>query len=397
VKKIGTTGILVILIIVIAGYSILPNIKRLLIVNSFFNEDVIVDNFQNIEEIFPSTDVPASSRKLILPQKLDYKFPSSFFFQNTEFQTQDFLKATSTEGLLVIYKDTIIYEKYFLGLEPDEKHISWSVSKSFIGTMIGIANEKGILDLSDKVEDHLPEFRNTGYEGVTVEQLLQMRSGIRFDENYGDFNSDINRFGRAFALGTSYQKFASSLSNEVPPGSRCQYVSIDTQMLGFLLTKVTGKTLTELLHTWLWQPMGMEHNGGWIKDNVDFEMALGGMTATLRDYAKLGLLYLNDGTLNGHRVVSKSWINKATAVYEDGSGERWNRGSGYGYGYQWWIPPHSTGDYFAVGIYDQFVYVHPEKELIIAKLSADHHFRTDGSRIKAQHVAFFQQVAAQID
>ena len=168
-------------------------------------------------------------------------------------------------------------------------------------------------------------------------------------------------------------------------------MSIDTQMLGFLLHKVTGKSLTQLLQEYIWQPMGMEHHGGWVTDNTGFEMALGGMTATLRDYAKLGLLYLHGGMLNGHRIVSADWINKATSTYTGRHTQ-----DEYGYGYQWWIPPHSTGDYFAVGIYDQFVYVHPSKQLVIAKLSADFNFKNDNGRIKAQHLSLFQEIARQI-
>jgi len=370
-----------------------PKIKRLLVVNSFFEPDVISTNFQDAEELFPSTHIPASTNKLKLPEKLGYQFPASFSYQGSQESTAAFITDTRTEGLMVIHRDTVIYENYNLGLEPEEKHISWSMAKSFIGTLIGIAYEQGLIELDKQVEDYLTDFKGTGYEGVTVEDLLQMRSGVRFDEDYGDFNSDINRFGRAFALGSSYRDFAKSLKNEVPPGSRCQYVSLDTQMLGFLLMKVTGRTITELLAEWMWEPMGMENGGGWIIDNEQEEMALGGLTASLRDFAKLGLLYLNEGTLNGNKIVSSAWIKKASSVYDNGSGNKWNDTADYGYGYQWWIPPHSTGDYFAVGIYDQFVYVHPTKELVIAKLSADPRFKTDGVEIKRKHIHFFQEVA----
>ena len=157
---------------------------------------------------------------------MGFDFPDRFSHGGTKYQTQKFLKDTQTEGLLVIQSDTIVHEEYRLGLEPSERHISWSMSKSFIGTLIGVAVEQGKLSLEDKVETLLPDFVGTGYEGVTVRDLLGMRSGVLFDEDYGDFNSDINRFGRAFALGTSYREFAQSLQNEVSPGSRCHYVSI---------------------------------------------------------------------------------------------------------------------------------------------------------------------------
>jgi CubicO group peptidase (beta-lactamase class C family) len=385
-------GIICIIILFIALFQ-RDKIRRLIVVNSLFDEENIVDNFQDMETLFPSYHIPRSSKPLTLERNIGYSFPDTFIHEGGEYATKQFLDETMTEGLLIIHKDTIIYEDYRLGLEPDEKHISWSMSKSFIGTLIGIAVEKGQLTITDQVTDHLPEFQGTGYDGVTVEDLLQMRSGVKFNEDYGDFNSDINRFGRAFALGTSYKEFAKSLKNEVTPGSRCKYVSVDTQMLGFILSKATGQSLSELLHTDLWEPMGMEDDAEWIKDNTGFEMALGGMVASLRDYAKLGLLYLHKGHLNGQQILSSEWIDKATSIYEDGGLTDQSKNSNYGYGYQWWIPPYSTGGFFAVGIYDQFIYVYPEKDLVITKLSADHNFKTNGAAIKARHISMFQEMA----
>ncbi len=367
-------------------------INRLMIVNSFFEAEKIVDNFQDVDEIFPHTHITASSRPLILAEKLDFSFPETFFHNNETYNTQDFLNDTRTEGLLVILRDTIVMENYYLGLEKDEQHISWSMAKSFIGTLVGVAVEQGKLKLEDKVESLLPEFEGTGYEGVTVLDLLGMRSGVRFNEDYGDFNSDINRFGRAFALGTSYREFAQSLTNEVPPGSVCRYVSLDTQLLGFLVSKAMGQSITDLLQNYIWEPAGMEYGAGWITDNEGEELSLGGLTATLRDYAKLGLLYKHQGYINNRQIVDSTWIKSATSRHPSDIGNN----NLIGYGYQWWIPPHNDGDFLAVGIYDQFVYVHPEKDIIICKLSADHRFKTDGPAIKAQHISFFQHVAKSI-
>ena len=388
--KFAVFFILVFVLLLLLNFK---TIQRLLRVNSLFEPENIITNFQDADKFFSTATIAASSQPLTIATQLGYTFPSSFSHNGELIQTSDFISATNTEGLIVIHRDTIIYEQYFLGLDPEEKHISWSVSKSFVGTMIGVVVEQGLLDLDDKVTDHLPEFAATGYADVTVEQLLRMRSGIGFDEDYSDYNSDINRFGRAFALGTSYRKFAQSLHNEKAPGSVCHYVSIDTQMLCFLLTKVTGKTLTELTSQYLWEPMGMEHEAGWIIDDDNFEMALGGLLASLRDYAKLGLLYLNNGQLNGNQIVSPEWIAEASSPYGDGISHA--SANAYEYGYQWWIPPNTDGDFFANGIYDQFVYVNPKKELVVAKLSADSRFKHDGPAIKARHVSLFKEMAEQ--
>ena len=353
-RKVIYSLIVVVGLLIVIGFLYKDKIERLQRVNTLFDQENIATNFQDADELFPSTEIKASSSPLVLPTNLDYTLPSTFMHQGEQYQVEQFLKETETEGLLLIHADTIRIEKYYLGLEPDEKHISWSMSKSFIATLIGIAIEQGKLRLDDEVSTLLPDFKETGYEGVTVHDLLCMRSGVRFDENYGDFNSDINRFGRAFALGTSYRQFAKTLKNEVTPGSRCRYVSIDTQVLGFLLTEVMGQSLTALMQQYIWEPCGMQDKGGWIVDDTDSEMALGGLLASLRDYAKLGQLYLNKGSLNGQQIVSPEWVTTATTRHPD---QPQSQHTQLVYGYQWWIPSNDTGDFLAVGIYDQFVYI----------------------------------------
>lgn len=386
--------LITLILVIVFNYN---KIQRLLAVNSFFEPENIVSNFQDADGIFPVTDIPPSSRPLILPQRLDYNFPATFTHGGVTFDVSQFIDDTSTEGLLVIHNDTIVYEDYRLGLEVDERHISWSLSKSFIATLVGVMIDNGKVNLADQVSDYLPDFEGTAYENVSIKNLLQMSSGVGFNEDYGDFNSDINRFGRAFALGTSYLEFAKSLKNEVPPGSRNHYVSIDTQVLGFILSKVSGKSLTALLQEYIWEPAGMEHAGGWVVDNSGFEMALGGLMASLRDYAKLGLMHLHKGKLNGRQIVSPEWASSATTPLDSHvkPGRRVGERLSYGYGYQWWIPKQPMGDFYAAGIYCQYVYIYPEKNLVIAKLSADHRFKTGRHDLKAKHISFFQEVARQ--
>ncbi|MFT7606623.1 MAG: CubicO group peptidase (beta-lactamase class C family), partial [Saprospiraceae bacterium] len=209
------------------------------------------------------------------------------------------------------------------------------------------------------------------------------------------FNSDINRFGRAFAMGSPLEDFCKTLKQSRKPGSYCHYVSIDTQVLGMLLAKVTGKSLTENLQEKLWNPMGMEYPAEWITDNTGFELALGGLNITLRDYAKLGQLYLHNGRFNGKQLVSESWIKAATTPDANHlmPGEHDLSSHHFGYGYQWWIPQDDYGAFFAAGIYNQFIYIQPNKDLVIVKLSANHHFKKEGSVTKDIHMAMFKAMA----
>lgn len=375
-------------------------VKKLKHAITLFDEDVIVQNFQDMEETFPVKELHRSSSPKKLPSlDIGFKPIENFTFQDSIFSFKEYIRDTRTEGLLVIQNDTIIYENYYNDLEADESHISWSMSKSFIAAMMGMAHDQGLYQLSDPVTKYLPQFKGTGYDQVAIEDLLQMSSGVRFNEDYGDFNSDINKFGRAFAMGSSLESFAQSLERDRPPGTFNHYVSIDTQVLGILLIKLTGKSITELSQEWIWEPMGFEHDGQWITDNKGLEMALGGLNCSMRDYAKMGLLYLNKGQYNGTQILSEEWVEKSleTSKAHLKPNQTELSSNHHGYGYQWWIPQHDEGDFFMVGIYNQFVYVQPKHDLVIVKLSANHHFKKEGKITKDIHLAMFKAMAEDFD
>jgi CubicO group peptidase (beta-lactamase class C family) len=145
----------------------------------------------------------------------------------------------------------------------------------------------------------------------------------------------------------------------------------------------------------IWDPMGMEYSGEWIVDNTGVEMVLGGLNAALRDYAKLGLLYLHEGEFNGQKILSKDWVRMATTpdaphLMPDQTTLSSNH---HGYGFQWWIPQYDRGDFMAGGIYNQYIYVQPEKNLVITKLSANYHYKTQKHITKDIHIAMFQKMA----
>jgi len=283
-------------------------------------------------------------------------------------------------------------------LTPETTHISWSVAKSFISGMIGIALEEGLIEnLQDPITKYLPQLKECGYNGVPIKDILQMSSGVGFNEDYADFNSDINRFGRYFALGQSFEKFALTLKNARPPGTFNHYVSIDTQVLGMLLTKVTGKTITEYMKEKIWDPMGMEHDAQWIIDSDNMEMALGGLNTTLRDYAKFGMLYLKEGNWFGKQIVPKDWIKQSINIDSPHlqPGEHDLSSSDLGYGFQWWIPEDADGAYFASGIYNQHIYIQPNRNVVVVKLSANYHFKEDVWGEKHMHVDFLKSVVEQ--
>lgn len=385
------------LLLVIALFNY-KTLKRLYIAMYFFDKEVIVDNFRNVDKTFPVSRLTPNQNPIVLPKNDYFKIPSFFTFKGKELKTADFLSENQLEGLMIIQNDTIIYEEYRKNLKPDETHIAWSMSKSVVATLLGIAFDEGLFQLNDPITKYLPQFKNTGYDNVKIKDILQMSSGVGFNEDYGDFNSDINRFGRTFALGNSFEDFSKSLKRERQPGTYNHYVSIDTQVLGMLLKKVTGKTLTAYYQNKLWNPLGMQDRAEWVIDNTGMEMALGGLNMTLRDFSKIGLLYLHNGKFNNQQIVSSEWIKMATTPDAPHlkSGKRSNASHEQGYGFQWWIPKKDEGDYFATGIYDQYIYVQPKKNVVIIALSANYHFKNKKLGGEIEHIALFKAISSKL-
>ena len=387
---------LILLIILVALFNI-QKIKQLYTVLHIFDEDQIAYNFMHMEKLFDTRTIERSPQPTQLAKNPSYQPITSFTYEDSVIGVPDFLESTRTTGLIVLQRDTIIYEQYFNGLTAETTHISWSVAKSVVATLLGIAYEDGLIkSLQDPITNYLPQLAESGYNEVRIKDILNMSSGVGFNEDYRDFNSDINRFGRAFALGSSYESFALSLKREREPGTFNHYVSIDTQVLGMLLEKVTGKRLSVYLKEKLWDPMGMEFDAQWIIDKTGMELALGGLNITLRDYAKMGLLYLQKGKWKGQQIVPEEWIKLATtpdAPHLMPGRDNPKSSNRYGYGFQWWTPEQPMNDFFAAGIYNQYIYVYPDKDLVIVKLSANHHFRIPGDESKYQHIDFLQAMA----
>ena len=274
---------------------------------------------------------------------------------------------------MVVQNDCAVYEKYFPGNSESTRHISWSRAKSVVSALFGIAMEEGyIKSLNQTVDEYLPELIGSGYEGVRIKDVLQMSSGVKFNEDYGDFWSDINKWGRKFALGSSQDKFAARLVREEEPGTNLHYVSINTHVLGMIIVKATGKSLSAYLKEKLWDPMGMEYSAYWLCDDTGMEVALGGLNIALRDYAKIGQLYLDRGAWQGVQIVPKEWA--IASVTPDAEHLMPENNTRFGYGYHWWIPQGTEGEFMAMGVYNQYIYVNPVTRTVIALNSANHRF-----------------------
>ena len=373
-------------------------IERLNFAMSLFSGKEQYQNFHRIDEILPIKRLSPSDSPLIFDRAQSIKLPSSFSFNNQKIETEDFLFRTDTSALLIIKGGKIVYENYWLTGGKDKKWISFSMAKSFISALIGIANNQGyIKDVKDPITDYVPKLKGSAYDNVRIKDILQMSSGASWNEDYSDNFSDINRVGRIFAIGGSLDKIAMGLRNDKTPGTYNSYNSIDTQVLGMLLRESTNKSITEFMIEVLWNPIGAEHDGFWVVDSNNMELAFGGFNATARDYAKLGELYRQGGKLNGNQIVPAKWVKDS--ITPDAPhlmpGNQPQSGNDRGYGYQWWLPDLESGDFMAIGVYNQFIYVAPQAEKVIVKLSANSLFGTSAeanAKSVAESISFFKSV-----
>ena len=348
---------------------------------TFFEKDEISYNFKSIHKIFNVNVVPKPATSFNFPSaKNQISLPKKFNARDSSLTTQAFLDFTLTDALLIIRHDSILYEYYGNGFTAGDHHISWSMAKSVVSALFGIALEEGkIKSIEQTVTDYLPEFKGTGYDGVRIKDVLQMSSGVGFNEDYGDFNSDINVMGRYFALGMPMSDFAKRLKRARQPGTYNHYVSIDTQVLGMILVKATGQSITDYMKEKLWSKIGAEDEAFWIVDKTGMEFALGGLNCTAKDYAKVGQLFLDSGRWQGKQIVPEAWVS--ASVTPDAPhvmpGKRNSADRKDGYGFQWWIPFGGEDEFDAQGIYDQFIYIDPDKDVVIVKLSSNYHFKND--------------------
>ena len=368
---------------------------RLLHVLGLFEPAVIDENFRTMDARFTARIVRAGAEAFPL-KEAPADLPESYTWNGQEKSVAGFIDVVNTTGLLVLRDDTVLYEKYWRGNDKASRAIAWSVSKSFVSALFGIALAEGkIKSLDQTVADYVPSLKNSGYGPVKIKDVLQMSSGIRFNEDYGDFNSDINVMGRVFAVNLPLEGFINGLKNERPPGTYNHYVSMNTQVLGMILVAATGTSLAQYTQEKLWKPLGMQADATWLIDGAGMEAAFGGLNAVLRDYARFGRLYLHDGNWNGTQIVPADWVH--ASVTPDAPhlmpGKRPTSDSVFGYGYQWWVPEGGQGDFLAIGIYGQAIYVSPRTGIVIARTAAYRDYNKDGDAMELESVSFFRAIA----
>jgi len=377
-----TLKALLVIVVVAAGVAFWKRaeIRRLMTVNSLFSAEKIVHNFSHMDAAFLTKPVDRGTGPVSpLPAGTPVALPA---------EVDKWIADRHVTSLVVVKDGKIVDERYFLGTKPEDRRISWSMAKSFLSALFGIVMAEGAIDsLDDPVVKYAPLLKGSAYDGATIRNVLNMASGVAFNEDYLDYYSDINRMGRELALGGSMDKFAAALNEHfAKPGTVWQYVSIDTHVIGMVIRGATGRTIPDLMSEKVIAPLGLEESPYYLTDGQGVAFVLGGLNMRTRDYARFGLMFLNDGFYNGRQIVPKDWVRASTvATAPTAPGE-------FGYGYQWWVPSGAPeGEFLARGIYGQYIYVNRPEGVVIASNAADRLFREPG--VDQQNVDIFRLIA----
>lgn len=337
--------------------------------------------FQNMRSLFPTVDVRPgpNARELIQAPRdlLDTEFQT---FDDRQLSVGNWLTESYTDGFLVLKGNRLLTEIYANDFTPDTAHLGQSVSKSLIGSLAGVLHGEGKLDLSEPLDNIVPELAGTGYAGCTVDQALDMQSGVRFTEDYGFPDSDMTRVDvasgwrpvRKGEIKPTIRDVILTLPRERPHGQAFSYRSIETDVIAWALERVSGEDLASLLSNRIWQKIGCAHSGFFTVDDAKTALADGGFNATLRDYARFGRMMADGGKVGDRQVVPESWVSGICSGADPSKhGDPYDVLSPQGaYRRFWWVHDPRRGVFMARGVFGQLIFIDLTADVVIVKLSS---------------------------
>ena len=345
----------------------------------------------HLREFLPTEEI---RRGLGAPRPLDYLPPADFADMRQQIDALTFtpqnsdavmtweasLYANYTDGMLILHKGQVVYERYFGCLEEDGKHAIMSMTKSITGLLAQIMVAEGALDDSLAVRDIIPEIGDSAFATATIRQVMDMTTGVQYSEDYSDPNADIWLYSAAasplpkpegYEGPDGYWEYLQQVPPEGNHGDAFHYKTINSDMLGWIISRVAGKPVTDLASERLWQPMGAEQSAYQTVDAKGVPFAGGGVTAGLRDLGRLGQLMLDGGALEGVQLFPPEVVETIRA-----GGDRSKFGDGFptfgagSYTSQWWVFHNAHGAYAARGVHGQTIYVDPTAEMVLVRLAS---------------------------
>ncbi|CAM3798191.1 serine hydrolase domain-containing protein [Parendozoicomonas haliclonae] len=328
--------------------------------------------------------IPSGSKTRPLPKGEPLELP---------FDIKAHMESQRTAGLVIVHNGKVRLEEYGLEFGPEGKWTSFSVAKSLTSTLLGAAIKDGyIKSVDERVSTYIPDLKGSAYDNVTIKQLLTMTSGVKWNEDYADPESDVARFNshKAESGMDTTVSYMRNLPAEAEPGSKWVYKTGETNLIGVLVSSATNKNLSEYLSEKIWKPYGMEQDASWLLGSTGEEISGCCIQASTRDFARIGLFILGGGKVKDELVVPEGWIAEATAKHAD-IGK-----PGEGYGYQWWTM--GDGAFAARGIFGQGIFIDPKRQLVIA-INSNWPQASDrqGGDYGQQLTALYRKVQAAID
>lgn len=341
--------------------------------------------FSNFRQLQPTAVVPRGSHPPVLLPRAERDDLDPVTFQpigrSDSMTWAESLKANYTDGIVILHRGRVVYERYFGVLGPDRQHIAYSVTKSFVATLAATLVSEGRLDEHSLVGSYLPELATSGFADATVRQLMDMTTGLDYTEDYTDPASPIWEFSRAggflprpegYRGPDSFYEFLPSIGKASPHGERFAYKTVNTDTLGWILRRVTGSSISDLFRDRLWSVLGVEQDGYFIVDPTGTEFAGGGYNLTLRDLARFGEMMRHGGRWNGHQVVPAAVVDD---IRRGGNRDHFALAGyhllpGWSYRNMWWVSHNEHGAYMARGIHGQGVYVDPTAEMVVARFAS---------------------------
>jgi CubicO group peptidase (beta-lactamase class C family) len=334
--------------------------------------DIQVQTFRNIDRLFPTRTIKRGTHVYPLPKSDAPLNGVEFASAGKKYDIFDYMSLNRVSGLLVLKNGKIAFERYELGNDETTRWMSMSMVKSMSSTLVGVAIKDGyIKSIDDRITRYLPTLAGSAYEGVTVRNLLQMASGVKWDETYTNPASDRRRMLEAQLAGKpgSILELMRTLARAGEPGTIWNYNTGETQVVGELIHAAVKRPVAQYLSERIWSKFGMESDATWwLESSKGQEIGGSGLSATLRDYGRFGLFFMYGGVLEGEKILPDGWISEAGSSKIIG-------GKKVNYGYMWWIPdaaanPVHNGAFLARGIFGQSMYLNPAENIVVVVWSA---------------------------
>lgn len=355
---------------------------------SFFNFPALRYSVNHMREFFPSRRVlSAKDDYYTLRTKHDKEIESIVFTpwnSETPMNWQEFLDANYTDGIIILHKGKIVYETYPAGLTPDGIHTAMSVSKSFAGTIASILIAEGQIDPNKFISYYIPELTDSAFGDATVQQVLDMTTSVDYTEDYTNPNAGVWKYAESgnpfrpdnYTGPYDYYEYLATLK-KIPGqehGEKFEYKTVNTEVIGWVISKVTNKSITELISEKIWVPMGAKYDGYYLVDPAGIAYAGGGFSLNLNDMAIFGEMIRNHGKLGRYEVISKEAVEEFSS---GGDPELFAKGGEYpllkGWSYHnfWWITNNEHKAFMARGVHGQAIYIDPVAEMVIVRFASN--------------------------